>query len=130
MIAGYIMTGGKNSRMCGEKKIFLTLDGSTFLERILSALHTLPRIYLSVDRAEPYEHLGIPMIVDQVDAIGPLGGIYSGLRECGEEALLVVACDMPFLSENAVKIIRNAYDKKKLPCIAGVDGQLHPLLGI
>ena len=49
MIAGYILTGGKNRRMNGEKKLFLEYKGKTFFDHIKNSLQLFSNIYLSVD---------------------------------------------------------------------------------
>lgn len=130
MVAGYVMTGGKNSRMGGQKKLFLELEGRTFLEHILEAFQDLPKIYLSVECEEPYAHLGLPMVTDRIAGIGPIGGLYSGLCTCTEEAVFAVACDMPFVSRGAVERVMEAYRETGLPVVGMVDGRVHPLFGI
>lgn len=129
-IAGYILTGGKNRRMGGEKKLFLSLDGKSFLERIREAMKDFSVIYLSVETKEPYEGVGLPLIEDEYFAIGPMGGIYSGLRNCQEEALFVVACDMPLLNQQTVEKICRAYEQEKRTVVVKAQNRLHPLLGI
>ncbi len=127
------MTGGKNRRMNGEKKLFLEYKGKSFLENILNVLQSIEKIYLSVEDEAPYRHLQLPMIVDEISQIGPIGGIYSGLKNCQEEALLVVACDMPFISSSAIDRLvehyRTAVNQDGL-FIAFAEGKVHPLLGI
>lgn len=130
MIAGYLMTGGKNRRMDGKKKIFLELNGKSFLESILDALRDFDKIYLSVEDKAPYEHLNMPMVVDEIPQIGPLGGIYSGLKNCEEDALFVVACDMPFVSREAVRMLLNEYSGQQKIVLAEADNRVHPLFGI
>ena len=103
VICGYILAGGKNSRMNGEKKLFLNYQGETFCSRILQAFDMLPETYISVEGQEPYMHLNLPMIVDLYKEIGPMGGIYSGLKSIEAEALLVAACDMPMIEQDVVK---------------------------
>lgn len=124
------MTGGKNLRMEGKKKLFLELDGKSFLESILDALQCFEKTYLSVEDTAPYEHLEMPMIVDEIPEIGPIGGIYSGLKNCGEEALLVVACDMPFVTTAAVRRLLDVYSHRQKITIAWAEDKEHPLLGI
>ena len=51
-VAGYILSGGKNTRMEGQKKLFLHYGGATFCQRILHACDCLPAVYLSVDQKE------------------------------------------------------------------------------
>lgn len=124
------MTGGKNRRMDGKKKLFLEINGKSFLESILDALRDFNKIYLSVEEEAPYQHLNLPMVVDEIPEIGPLGGIYSGLKNCEEDALFVVACDMPFISKTSVKLLVEEYSKHHIITIVEADGRIHPLLGI
>ena len=56
-VSGYILSGGKNSRMNGEKKLFLLLDGIPFYQHILRALSPLPSVRLSVERLAPRRSL-------------------------------------------------------------------------
>lgn len=129
-IAGYILTGGKNRRMDGKKKLFLTYQGETFLQRIQKSMDEFPVIYLSVDEKTSYQEAGLPMIEDLYAEIGPIGGIYSGLSTCPEEALFVAACDMPFLTKQSVRTILSVYEKEKKNVVAWDNRRVHPLLGI
>ncbi len=130
MIAGYIITGGKNTRMNGQKKLFLTYKNKTFGELLLNALQSFPEIYLSVEDDAPYQSLGYPMIVDEISDIGPMGGIYSGLKHIDAQALFVVACDMPFLTKQVVERLINAYNDNPTVVLACDEKRVHPLLGI
>lgn len=130
MIAGYILTGGKNRRMNGKKKIFLEYKGEAFYQHILHAFCGLSSIYLSVDCVEPYQMLPFPMIIDKYPNLGPLGGIYSGLCTCQEEALFVTACDMPLIDTETVQRVIDTYKKEKNITIVQAGNQIHPLLGI
>lgn len=129
-IAGYILSGGKNRRMGGKKKAFLTLENQTFLHRINDALSVFPRVYLSVDDCEPYLNQGFLLIKDIYEDLGPLGAIYSGHMQCKEDALFVVACDMPFVSKETVKNLLDVFHTHKKTVIAKTKEQLHPLLAI
>ena len=129
-IVGYIMTGGKNTRMQGKKKLFLTLEGKSFWNRICEALSDLMPVYLSVEQEEPYKNLPFPLVIDAIPDIGPMGGIYTGLKMLDAQALFVVACDMPFLSKQTVSQLLEQYQKSKKITIACEDNRLHPLLGI
>ncbi|CVI71664.1 putative molybdenum cofactor guanylyltransferase [Clostridiales bacterium CHKCI001] len=130
MIAGYILTGGKNRRMNGKKKLFLEYEGKPFYQHIVQAFHSFSTIYLSVDCVEPYEMVGLPMIVDTYPNLGPIGGIYSGLKVCKEDALFVTACDMPLINETAVREVIEQYQNRKTLTIIGTNHQIHPLFGI
>lgn len=130
MICGYILAGGKNSRMNGEKKLFLTYQGETFCKRILRAFDKFPMTYISVEEEAPYRELGLPLVVDRYPECGPMGGIYSGLLECEGEALFVAACDMPMIDMETVQDMVDTYQKKKQITIACTMDGYHPLFGI
>lgn len=138
-IAAYILAGGRNSRMGGQKKLFLEYDGIPFYKRILDACSEFENIYLSVEEEEPYHHLGLPMIVDRWQEIGPMGGICSGLLQCQEEALFVMACDMPMIRKEMILRFLDAYEERvsrKEPeetvpiLVAETEDGIHPLFGI
>lgn len=130
MIAGYILTGGQNRRMKGQKKLFLQYEGKTFCQHILNAFRSFDHVLLSVDTPEPYQSAGLPMVSDRWPSIGPLGGIASGLAACEEEALFVVACDMPFVDEKTVEKVLNSYRSHPILTLVELDGKTQPLFGI
>ena len=129
-IAGFLLAGGKNRRMGGEKKLFLEYEGEPFYRRILTAMSILQTVYLSVDRSEPYEKTRVPLIVDKYPETGPLGAICTGLELCPQEALLVTACDMPFLDEKTVERLIKEYEEHPEIVVTELDGTVFPFPGI
>lgn len=130
MIAGYILTGGQNRRMNGQKKLFLEYEGKTFCQHIVDAFCPIDTIFLSVDSTGPYESASLPMVTDRWPGIGPMGGIASGLTVCEEEALFVVACDMPFVDRKTVEKVLMAYRSKPILTLVELNGRTQPLFGI
>lgn len=100
-----ILMGGRNSRMGGNVKGFLKIDDVTFLEKIIKDLEGFSNIYISINKNFSYkeikelERMGLKVIVDEYDDIGPIGGIYSSLKNCKEEYLFITACDMPRINK-------------------------------
>ena len=126
------MTGGKNSRMGGEIKLFLKAGEKTFFQKIMEAMDGIPEIYLSVNTPEPYEKLGLPMVIDEIAGIGPMGGLLSAMRKIDAEALLVVASDMPFVSQEIIGELIKIWEKEQKCCVVRTlyDKKVHPLLAI
>jgi len=56
-----------------------------------------------------------PALTDTFTGLGPYGGILSALRERPDDAWLVVACDLPLLSE---KTLQHLVDHRKVSTIA------------
>lgn len=128
-IGGLILAGGKNSRMDGEKKLFLEYQGMPFYRRIAAAMEGLDGISLSVEAMEPYRQTGLALIADRFPGIGPMGGIYSGLMETEADALLVLPCDTPLVEKELVEALTEQFRKTGRPVFAA-DIRPNPLVGI
>ena len=129
-VIGYILTGGKNRRMDGKIKFFLEYQGSCFGERVAAALEGCKEIYLSVNERGPYEDLGLPLVLDEYEAIGPMGGILSGMRNLPGKDLLVVSSDMPFLEKAVIEKLMEVYLENPVLTICQAEGRLYPFPGI
>ena len=130
-MAAVILAGGMGRRMHGEKKLFLSFQGRSFLERILESFEGLLPVRLSVDAELPYLGTALPLITDRYPGAGPLGGICSALEVCTEDALFITACDMPFLQRSTVQRMMKAYQENPGQILlASQNDRKHPLLGI
>lgn len=103
LAAGIVLAGGKSSRM-GRDKSLLRLGGRTLLRRTVGVLaEVLDEVLIVADRADRFNDLaGVRVVADLVPDIGPLGGIYTGLKEAGRPSAFVVACDMPLLDPRVI----------------------------
>lgn len=129
-IAGLILMGGKATRMQGKQKAFLNYKNQPFYKHCVKSLTSVNTIYISVAKKEGYSYLGYPLIEDSYLEIGPLGGICTALQCIEEDALFVIPCDMPKVSQTLVdRIIRHYQETKKAVIIQDSHG-VHPLVGI
>ncbi|OFV94099.1 MAG: hypothetical protein A3H95_16580 [Acidobacteria bacterium RIFCSPLOWO2_02_FULL_64_15] len=96
MWTGAILTGGKASRFGGQDKGTLVVEGRTILERQLSELSRIASETLIVGGGTPRD--GVRLVSDIVPGRGPLGGLHAALTEAAFEVVVVVACDMPYVS--------------------------------
>lgn len=76
-----------------------------------------------------YAQFGLPLVHDLIPGCGPMGGIYSAFTFTKVEYLLVLACDMPFVSPETIeKLLENRSD---YDCIVPQNGnKLEPLCAI
>jgi molybdenum cofactor guanylyltransferase len=103
-VFGLVLAGGLSSRMQRDKATLL-YRGKSQLERAFElAARYLPEVYVSVraSQAADPSRLRYPLIVDSVPGEGPIVGIRSALATRPDVAWLVLACDLPFLSEAAL----------------------------
>lgn len=129
-IVGLILTGGENRRMKGRIKLFLPWHGSDFLNEIRNALRDLPELFLSVRDPESYLDQGLPMVVDEGEAIGPLGGILAAFHQTDADALLVVASDMPEIDRRVVEQLLAAWRERSVSTLFRDADYKHPFPGI
>lgn len=106
-----ILAGGKGSRLKYTEKALLKYNNMTLLENTLNILKPITdEIIISlrdIKQKELFsEYLTNSKIVyDQYNAKGPIGGIVSALESTTGKYVFIVACDMPFLNINVIKII-------------------------
>ena len=105
-VTGVIQAGGQSTRMGGRAKALLELGGRRIIERVLAALApAVDDVLVVTNTPELYAFLELPMVADVYPDHGSLGGIYSGLEAAPGHAALTVACDMPFLHPDVVKLV-------------------------
>jgi len=101
MWTGAILAGGRARRLGGLNKARLILHpgSASVLDRQLARLRrVVDRTIIIANDAERFSGTGVPVIPDVVPGHGALGGLYTAVH-AGTEWTLVVACDMPFVSE-------------------------------
>jgi len=98
-ISAAILAGGRARRLGGVDKSALAVGAGSILERQLSLLRDLtPHILIvGADRSRVPAG-GVRVVADRLPGAGPLGGLYTALMEAPTEQVLVIACDMPFLT--------------------------------
>jgi molybdopterin-guanine dinucleotide biosynthesis protein A len=89
--SGAILAGGQATRFGGRDKSALLVDGRGILERQIAALAPAVDEVLIVGGPRATIH-------DIVPGCGPLGGLHAALTAARGDAVLLVACDMPYLS--------------------------------
>jgi molybdopterin-guanine dinucleotide biosynthesis protein A len=94
--AGFVLTGGKSSRM-GADKAFLEFGGRTLLERALEVMHQACDEVAIVGDPVKFGSYGL-VVQDLYPGCGPLAGIHAALLHSSAELNMVLAVDMPFVS--------------------------------
>ena len=98
-ISGYILAGGKSRRMGSDKRTLL-FRGMTLLERACLTMEALlgkPPALVG-DNLHDFRRLGLRIIPDAEPDCGPVGGIVSALRDCGNGWALFLPVDMPLMT--------------------------------
>lgn len=129
---GVVLAGGRSSRF-GEDKAQALWQGQTFLEKVVSLLrkaNTNPVVVTS--RLRDYRFLACPVTRDILPEKGPLGGLYTVMKDFKDLPLLVLVCDMPVVTEEALAILMESHESDKdQATVFGFEGkELEPFPGI
>lgn len=115
-ISGVVLAGGRGTRMGGEDKGLLEIQGLPMVVRICEALRPqVDTLYINANRNQRrYADLtGLPVIPDHHRYFaGPLAGIAAALNYTKLPYLAVVPCDSPFLAEDLVARLSDALQKQ------------------
>jgi molybdopterin-guanine dinucleotide biosynthesis protein A len=94
-----ILAGGRARRFGGADKSALCVGPATILERQMAALEGLvDRVFLVAGGAAAAGGVRPAVVPDRLPDAGALGGVYTALCEAAGSHVLVVACDLPFLT--------------------------------
>ncbi len=124
-----ILAGGKSTRM-GQNKALMEINNETMISRISRQFKDCSEVLVSAAEKGIYEDLGVHVVYDVADGIGPIEGIRSVLSAAKEEYVFICAADMPFvnreIAEYIAEFISSDYD-----CYVVTDeDHVHPLLAI
>jgi molybdenum cofactor guanylyltransferase len=95
-----ILAGGKATRFGGIAKHELVIDGEPILVRQARAL--APQVDEILVSA-PTDVAGYRTVRDVLPGVGPLAGIAAGLAAMTTPWLVVVACDMPYITGELIE---------------------------
>ena len=109
-----ILAGGKSLRL-GHDKVLEKVGSSSLLEKVISRTDSLSKEIIIVTAEErTFPQLTgrpkIQIVSDIFPGIGSLGGIYTGLVTSNSHYNLVVAADMPFLSQPLLRYMIEVSD--------------------
>ena len=133
-VYGLILAGGSSRRMNLDKAA-LKYQGRTQLDRAFElASRHVANVFVSVraDQTLDPTRAQRPMIVDSVAGEGPIAGIRSALAAHSKVAWLVLACDLPYLSDAAIDFLLRRRDATALATAytSAHDGLPEPLCAI
>ena len=149
MIHAFIQAGGRSSRM-GTDKAWLEINGRPMIEHALAAAKSVAAslsivINSTNPNADRYHELAnkwkARLLYDLHDHKGPLGGIHTALKACGEhESALILACDLPFITSEFLSFLCNTHqdanpksktqNPKSITVPMDQEGRLQPLVAI
>ncbi len=128
-MAGVVLAGGLSTRM-GKDKAALPWEGSDLLNTVLLRLQSVCSELIVVSNVPRDVFLpNVRIVSDKYMFCGPLAGMQAGISASNYSYNFITACDMPYLSTQAVAYMGAAavgYDA----AVPFIDGFYNPLHGV
>lgn len=133
-LRGLVLAGGRSERL-GRDKAAVVVDGQSLLERAVALLaQAVADVRVGVRREQLSGTLRgrFSLIADDEEAIGPAAGILAAHRLIPDSAWLVLACDMPRVTVEALRTLISRRDAARSGTAfrAAADGLPEPLCAI
>jgi molybdopterin-guanine dinucleotide biosynthesis protein A len=120
-----ILAGGQARRFNGRDKSALIVGGRSILDRQLAEVAQVTDDILLVGghaTAAP----DVRVVTDRVPHSGPLGGLDAALAAARDDRLVLLACDMPFVTAALLKYLLAAADTADV-VVPRTEHGYHPL---
>jgi molybdopterin-guanine dinucleotide biosynthesis protein A len=96
--AAAILAGGQARRFGGRDKSRLLVEGRPIIVRQVEALRQIASsVFVVGGDPARFADLGLPVYPDTQPGLGAIGGVLTALEHADAEAVIVVACDLPWL---------------------------------
>ena len=131
---GLVLAGGASTRMRTDKAA-LQYHGQPQLHwafELVSKFCAASFVSVRPEQRDDAARAGHPQIVDRQPGIGPIAGISAALLEQPKAGWLVLACDLPFLTERTLQHLIAHRDPQKIATAyrSAHDGLPEPLCAI
>lgn len=127
-LTGVVLAGGQSRRFGSDKAAF-QIGGRPMIERVHAALQCVTSgVLLSVGTHQSRTRPPLPTVIDEYPDCGPLAGMHAAMKAAPTPRILVVACDLPFISPGVLRRIAVGCGDDADAAVARTpDGRLQPL---
>ncbi|WP_421919955.1 molybdenum cofactor guanylyltransferase [Marinifilum sp.] len=126
---GIILCGGKSSRM-GTEKGLVEWKGKALIEYSVDCLKNICDELLVSSNSDFYHYLNFRVIKDEIMNCGPIGGIYSCMKEVKADYYFVISCDVPNVTSSLYQDLLKNIGTSDLIYAVDEFGKKQPLVSI
>lgn len=114
----------------GRDKAFVEVDGVAMVARVAAALSAggCQRVFAVGGDQHALEAMGIEFVADLHPGEGPVGGVITALNACAAPAVVVVACDLPYLTAATVSALVGAAGGEQV--VVAVTDRVQPMCAL
>jgi molybdopterin-guanine dinucleotide biosynthesis protein A len=128
-ISGILLAGGNSSRM-GQDKAFMKYGNKFLYEYSLAVLnHFSSEIFIGSSNPL-FNNLEYPCIPDEITNLGPIGGLYSCLKQIKNTHAIVLPCDLPLISEKLIDLLLTDSEGYDISIALNNSKVPEPLIGV
>lgn len=127
-IQAYILAGGKSSRM-GQDKGLIEHHGKALIQWVIDAVLPLNTSIKIIASSAHYNRFDFERLQDRTPGLGPAGGILTALMDASTDKVLVLPCDMPFVSTTWLSKLMDASKNMDVLISESTSG-VEPLCGL
>jgi molybdopterin-guanine dinucleotide biosynthesis protein A len=126
--SGFVLAGGGSKRM-GRDKALLPYRGTTLVEHVAKTVFEGAGSASLIGDPDRLGHLGLAVFPDELPSCGPASGIFTALRVTSTDWNLVLACDMPSVTVDILRLLLQRAETSERNCVAAIGpyGQPEPL---
>lgn len=129
-VCGVVLCGGKSSRF-GTDKALAPYGDKTLVSRAHASLSELTgRAILATGNEDRSYDLLAPQVGDRRTDAGPLAGIEAAFGWAKADVLLILATDLPLVTESDLRLLMRSYREPLTLCRDGVSGREQPLCAL
>lgn len=128
-VTAIILAGGKSSRMGTDKGLVL-IKGKHMVEYVIDAVKSCCDEMLIISNQNGYDGFGVKVLKDDIENIGPIGGIYTGLNHSKNNINIVLTCDSPFVDATLISEMLNSYNNDMDVLFLAHQNLIYPLTAI
>ena len=114
----------------GIDKAWLEIEGQPLIERTLASVRAVTSSVAIIANTEGYGSLGVAVFADTHQGIGPLEAVRVALSNTETNRVLLVACDLPFLTPELLGFLLSIPSNNEAVVPLNADNRLEPLCAI
>ncbi len=127
-LTGIVIAGGKSKRM-GKDKLSMQFNGQSLIQQAVNLLEKYSvKTFVSANKSQINSNYAI--INDDFADIGPIAGIYAGLKQAKTQKILIIPVDMPLLNEELISYLINEMDSEASINVFKSSNNTQMLIGI
>ncbi|TYT73570.1 molybdenum cofactor guanylyltransferase [Desulfobotulus mexicanus] len=104
---GVILAGGRSTRYGGRNKALAPFGEGRLMDAVLRPMTEIfgEKILIVSRETGLYGDFGFPVVADVLPVPGAATGIHAGLFHAKTDTVFVVACDMPFIRPELIRLV-------------------------